>query len=135
MAGATNQTTRIGLDKMKIYIASTMHRQEEMRALIRPILEGRGHIVTSRWIDGEEESTDLGKWREWARMDIQDIRSADMILIFAGKESSAGGYHVELGYSLAAGKEIIVLERRPNIFYASLIFYETLDELIKSEIL
>jgi hypothetical protein len=55
---------------------------------------------------------------EMGRIDVEDVLSADTLIILANQPSSSGGYHVELGLFLGAGKtNAIVVGERRNVFY------------------
>jgi hypothetical protein len=54
----------------------------------------------------------------WGEQDLEDLRQSDTLVVLANAASTSGGYHVELGYFLGAGRENIVsVFGRPNVFY------------------
>jgi hypothetical protein len=112
---------------MKIYLAAQYERIEEMR-VIRDILVEGGHTVTSRWIDqtaGQEEAlgqveltAEPQRGRNYALIDIDDILTADWVVVFtSGNGGGRGGYHTELGYALGVQKKVIVVGPRENVFH------------------
>lgn len=57
--------------------------------------------------------------QKFARDDIEDVLAADVVIAFTEEPrttNSRGGRHVELGIALGAGKRIIVVGPRENIF-------------------
>jgi hypothetical protein len=85
-----------------------------------------GFIVTSRWLrtdffarPGESDWRRFVEFEEcMGRIDVEDVRKSDTLIVLAHEPSASGGYHVELGMFLGAGKtNIIVVGNRPNVFY------------------
>jgi hypothetical protein len=107
-----------------IYIASKFERQAEMKVYAK-MLRANGHVVTSRWLEEEtdEVGTKLGwqhdpaRLQKFAQIDLDDIRSAHLLLIFTHEGLSRGGMHVEFGYGMALGKRLIVVGPRPTLFH------------------
>jgi len=96
---------------MKIYLASRYSRFREMQGY-RDELESAGHVVTSRWINGDHQIDDQGlsvqaKEAERIRFASEAPRSS----------SSRGGRHVEHGMALALGKRVMVVGHRENVFH------------------
>lgn len=118
---------------MKFYLAAAYDRKEEMRGY-RTQLEGYGHEVTSRWIDGHPEinngdiiSVDMLNDYEYlvtnrmvAGHDLEDIRSADAVISFNG-HTNQGGRHVEYGYALGLNKTVYIIGDLENLFH---VFHE-----------
>jgi hypothetical protein len=112
---------------MKIYLAARYSRYPEMQS-VRCDLEARGHIVTSRWINGGHELTDEGLSEQaketdrirFAVEDLDDLYSADCVINFTESPRSAnsrGGRHVEFGIALAIHMPVIVVGPRENVFH------------------
>lgn len=112
---------------MKIYLASRYSRNAQMREA-RSALAFLGHVVTSRWIDGDHQNDDAGLSAEakaeertrFAVEDWQDLMLADCVISFTEEPrgtNSRGGRHVEFGAALAAGKRCIVVGFRENVFH------------------
>jgi hypothetical protein len=77
-------------------------------------LRMKGHIVTSQWVDGGEESRieEESKAVKAAHMDIDDVKSADTIIFFGEPRGSAnrgGGRWFKLGLAYALGKRCICI--------------------------
>lgn len=126
---------------MKIYLAARYSRREEMLANAR-ILNAIGHWVTSRWINGEHEMHDDRPAPELARQfaedDIADLEAADLVVAFteepgAKKGRARGGRHVELGYALGMGKQVVVVGHRENVFchLPQVIHFEDFKRLVE----
>ena len=115
---------------MNIYLASRYPRRPEL-AVYRAELEAAGHTVVSRWIDGDDEPVEHpeGGYTEAAgriaRGDLDDLDRADVLISFTEEpkivpylEAAArGGRHVEFGYAVAQGKQLIVIGPWENVFH------------------
>ena len=127
---------------MKIYLAARYSRRLELCGY-REQLQRAGHIVTSRWLNGAHQITDVGMpigpsgeslvegdsgcdSPEAARLrtsfaveDVVDVFHAGVLIAFTEPPRSGptrGGRHVELGMAIASGKRVIVVGHRENIF-------------------
>lgn len=103
-----------------IYLAARFSRQTEMRA-IRDRLEAAGHTVTSRWITGVHDDTTEGgltgaTLARFAKDDLADIDSAELIVVFSDQPSSKGGMWVELGYAMGRGTPVVIVGPAVNLF-------------------
>jgi hypothetical protein len=101
---------------VKIYLATRYSMREKMKEY-RATLEHRGHKVTSRWIDYEDQNTDqfdltnvradtsshaAPEVRAFvAQMDFEDIMRSEVFMIFTSWPSSRGGMWSEFGVALA----------------------------------
>lgn len=99
---------------MKFYLCSGTSYASDMESF-RLALESRGHTVTSQWHQQpkprlEIDDPDIPRR---ARMDLDDIRRADVLIAFAwpGK-SQRGGRHFEAGY--AWGRKLVWLVGKPE---------------------
>lgn len=120
---------------MKIYLAARYSRIAELNAYKRE-LEAWGHIVTSRWLNGEHqrhgadaakavERHNLDSYPElgalFAQDDIDDLIEADIVIAFSERVGAAntgrGGRHVEIGIALALKKRISLIGHRENVFH------------------
>ena len=103
---------------MKIYLAAAYTRREELCDYRDTLIE-LGHVVTSRWLRGPNvEANEYSRF--YAREDLQDIASAEMVISFTEPPQSLqarGGRHVEFGVALATGKMVAVVGYRENIFH------------------
>lgn len=100
---------------MKVYIAAPYELHGKACATAS-WLESQGIEVTSSWLNpgtfGNDDKT--------ARLDLDDVARADLLLALnpeAWRKSGTGGRHVELGYALALGKQIVLVGVRTNVFH------------------
>ena len=127
---------------MKVYLAARYSRRKELVAY-REQIEALGHIVTSRWLNGNHQISDAGLSEQaqesdrirFAEEDWQDLMSADCCVSFTEEPrgtNSRGGRHVEFGAALAAGKTCAVVGYRENVFHCLswVFFYETWEDYI-----
>ena len=107
---------------MRVYLAARYSRHKEMQGY-RDELAKLGHVVTSRWINGDHqaENDNIEKMAQFAQDDWEDIHAADWVISFTEEprqmSSSRGGRHVEHGIALALGKRVIVVGWRENVFH------------------
>lgn len=92
-----------------------------------------GHTCTSRWRfeQGAGDGSEVihkEHYMEAARVDLEDIDSAEMLVLLNGQVSKTGGKHVETGYAIAKGKKVVVVGPVENVFHWSLERFETWDE-------
>jgi hypothetical protein len=134
---------------MKIYLAARYSRRQEL-CLYRAELQAMDHAVTSRWLNGNHQVPDDGmgelttfsksERERFASEDWEDLMAAETCISFTEKpremNSSRGGRHVEFGAAMAAGKRIIVIGFRENVFHClpQVEFYETWQSFLKSEL-
>lgn len=128
---------------MKIYLAGRYGRREQLKQ-VREVLQKRGHVVTSRWLDTDWETPDgrattsaPPEYREkYCLIDLEDVMAADVVINFTEASDSTagkrGGRHVEFGVAIAAGKRLIVIGHRENIFHwhPSVEFFATFEEML-----
>jgi len=112
---------------MRIYLAARYSRRDEL-CRCRDALAMLGHVVTSRWLNGDHQVDDQGLSREaqaeererFAREDLEDLSGADLCISFTEpprSTSSRGGRHVEFGFALGHGIECWVVGPRENVFH------------------
>ncbi len=116
---------------MKVYLAHNYAAKEILKDHVVPLIEARGHFVTSRWI--KEDMTDplLS-----AVADLEDIDSASAIILYVDNEGNrpGKGKYFELGYAMRAGKRCILLGNDDScVFYSlpNMRKAKTLEEAIK----
>ena len=109
---------------MKVYLAAQYSWKRALQGNAET-LDGIGIDSTSRWLQEKYDpemtiaGTD-GDWAQIARMDLEDIQEADMLIHFTVPETTPtlrGGRHVECGYALALGKQVVIVGPKENIFY------------------
>jgi len=121
-----------------VYLAARYSRRLELCSY-RSDLEDLGHKITSRWLNGSHQIDDKGvpigddgerrfemgdpalsHWREhFATEDVADVLAAEMLIAFTEEPrsgNSRGGRHVELGIAIGAGKNVVVIGPRENVF-------------------
>lgn len=107
---------------MIIYLAARYSRFKEMQK-VRADLEAIGHIVSSRWINGDHNLDEHCTSEEKLRLvheDIEDLCRADCVMSFTEvprATNSRGGRHVEFGIGLVLDKRLIVIGPRENVFH------------------
>lgn len=99
---------------MLVYLAARFPRRADMLARAGE-LHADGHVVTSRWVWGDEGLTDAQR----AQDDIHDLSRAEVVVSFTEPPEvySTGGRHVELGLALALRKRVVVVGHRENVFH------------------
>jgi hypothetical protein len=105
---------------MKVYLAAQFARQQEL-LLYRDQLIKMGIEITSRWLTEEKDPTmsQEDHLRKYAQVDRDDVLAADVLVFFSEAPPSPprGGRHVEFGIALQAGKQIVVIGPKENIFH------------------
>lgn len=102
---------------MKIYTAARYARREEILDYAKK-LSAAGHVVTARWVNGDEEGKSL---EDIAVMDLDDVKAADMVLVFTDPYKSlqtGGGRHTELGLGYALGKHVWIVGEKEQVFHS-----------------
>lgn len=100
---------------MKVYLAGRFVLRGELEAYANRLKED-GHEIVSSWVYGGENGMELP---QIAELDFSDIDRADTLVHFTAPEGSAtpgGGRHVEMGYALGKGKNVIIVGERENVF-------------------
>ena len=112
---------------MKIYIAARFSRQQEC-LVFAELLQGMGHVVTSRWIfpefkhitlpenSAEESARDK---QRFATEDYNDVVRADTVISLTEppRGNGRGGRHVEFGIGLGLQKRLIIVGPQENVFH------------------
>ena len=102
---------------MKVYLASSYSRREELIEY-RGMLNRAGVVVTSTWLDGEENKDEASRI-SYARQDLADVDKADMLILFTESRDTPmlrGGKMVEAGYAIGRNKTVIVVGPAQCIF-------------------
>lgn len=129
---------------VRVYFAARYTRRLEMVAYAAD-LEVTGFVITSRWLLGDHETpanrglgpVDPHDSMPWALEDIEDVKSADIVISFtepARVEPGRGGRHVEYGIALGLGKRCIVVGEYENVFHClpAVEFYATWPEAYRA---
>jgi len=108
-----------------LYLAARYQLKEDI-AEHAAELQSMGYRVTSTWMsephDGNISMKDVDEetLAEYAARDLLEIDEADLFVFFSEDPETPtkrGGRHVEFGYALAKGKEIVAIGPRENIFH------------------
>lgn len=108
----------------KFYLCGRYGRKEELQECAIE-LRNMGHIVVSSWVDFDDNLNECNlsdkEKCEIAMIDIEDLESADILVVFSEEENSTqkgrGGRHVEMGMAIALRKDIDVIGPKENIFH------------------
>jgi hypothetical protein len=124
---------------MIAYLAARYSRRLELCGY-RTQLESYGIEVTSRWLNGAHQLSDVGMpigdhgeqlveahdvagadllRCKFAQDDLDDVTTADTLIAFTEvprASNSRGGRHVEFGIALGQGKAITLIGPRENVF-------------------
>lgn len=115
---------------MKIYLAARFSLRPLMQE-VAAALRGRGHEVTSRWIDTDHrwDGEDRERASLLAQEDAEDIDEADALVLFT-PPGRRGGCNCEFGIAAGLGKWLYVVGPRQNVFHAHAIAFDTWDEMV-----
>lgn len=109
----------------KVYVAAALSEQGNAAKLALS-LQDADFLVTSSWIRHDfSDRVKLGQHdidedlRKWGELDLYDLSRSDTLIVLSDRESTSGGYHVELGYFLASPltKNIVVVGEKRNVFF------------------
>lgn len=114
----------------KYYFAARYSRNAEMRRY-RDELETLvpDAKVTSVWIDqhggtlldsvaAKALNTDPASVVHYAQTDLDNLKESDVVVSFTGQGGEGkGGRHVEFGMALAAGRYLVIIGPRENVFH------------------
>lgn len=112
---------------MRIYLAAAWSRKKEIKLIADQLNEILGVIVTANWLieDSKPKKKNVFKYcQERARIDVQDVRKADMLIRFTDDlrhkvvpaRLATGARMFEMGYAYALGKKIVVVGGHQPIF-------------------
>lgn len=101
-----------------IYLAAPWANRVATRA-IRDELVAMGCEVTSRWLDVPDgpQVPDEARAIQEARMDIDDINAAEMLIVLTDERPIGAGHHVEFGYAMAIGLDLVVVGPIKSVFH------------------
>ena len=137
---------------LHVYLAAPYACRDSLRPLADELVS-IGMAVTSSWLDESHEvsadtcGTAPGIGDEQAkahvRADLADVKRSDVLVVFTpptwtadgpldlvGGRGNSGGRHVETGYALALGKQVLVVGAAENIFHRALPVVPTWHEAV-----
>ena len=132
----------------RIYLCARYGRREELAAVAEK-LRNLGFEVVSRWLevpascdDGGPVSTIEDPLTAMYR-DYEDIEMADTFVAFTEdpavtiRGAQRGGRHHETGYAVKAGKKVVVVGPRENLFHVdpNIRQFDTADKLFQALVL
>ena len=124
-----------------VFLCASFSRKNEMNEL-RKLLKKRNYKVVSRWVTrrGYGDAVELGDWERAMREAVEDkfdVLKAERFVMFTPQHNyvSKGGRDTEVGIALAAGKDIIIVGERRNVYHAlpQVRVYPTLENMLDVE--
>lgn len=126
---------------MRVYIAGNFaarHNPTLQEAVEE--LKFQGHEITSRWLTIYDEDLDvMSDCSKSALMDEEDIKRADILILFAEQfgNTPGRGKYFELGFARALGKIVGVVttpsSRKDMIFYdiPAIVKWATVEDMLQ----
>ena len=111
---------------MKIYTAASFIEQARIRQMKETLIQ-MGHTVVSTWLEEAVRPDGISEGqfeRKMAAKDLQEVASADCMILDVEKPTKTAGKMVEFGFALAKHKLIYVVGEPP----AHAIFLSLADE-------
>jgi hypothetical protein len=91
---------------MTVYVAARYTEKPRARA-VRATLVNQGYDVSSRWLYDDPKATH----RIAAERDLADVARSHVVLLIEPIEAhGGGGRYIEVGYALALGKSVLVID-------------------------
>ena len=91
---------------MTFYLAGPYSAREHLRGCATAIARISGWTCNARWLDGSHDG--MLAYRA-AREDVEDVRSADALVMVANRQSTRGGMWVEMGIAAERGIPIVIV--------------------------
>jgi nucleoside 2-deoxyribosyltransferase len=102
----------------KFYLAAKYDKRRELLP-IATMLVLQGHELTGKWLNGSHDGTDVEAQSKYAALDLQHIDECETFVLFnlpIGCPDASSGRHVEFGYALAMGKQVLIVGDGNSIF-------------------
>lgn len=121
---------------MKIYTAASFVEQQRIRAMKETLIQ-MGHTVVATWLEEAVRPDGISEEqfeRKMAAKDLQEVSSADCMILDVAKPTKTAGKMVEFGFALAKHKLIYVVGEPPaHAIFLSLadMHFKTWDELFE----
>ena len=100
---------------MKIYTAATFSEQKRIRQYKEQLIQ-MGHTITASWLEEQIKPSGMMQEqfdRKMAAKDLQEISSADCIILDLENPSKTSGKMIEFGFALAKHKLSYVVGEIP----------------------
>lgn len=106
---------------MRVYLAAPFETRVQAREVADRITAA-GHTITSRWLtehDTEFEAMGNAARTDEALADLEDIWSARVLVMLNADPFArmSAGKHIEVGYALGIGNDVIVVGPDSHIFW------------------
>jgi len=113
---------------VNIYLAGSYSARKKLADIAMKITQ-RGHDmhVPAIWLTGKHDDAAPV---ECATADLQDIKNADMLVLFTEYPGSRGGMYVELGIALAHRIPVIIVGPYTNVFTRLCRRIDSVDEFL-----
>jgi nucleoside 2-deoxyribosyltransferase len=131
-----NEAARCGVGlTRRIYLAAAYCRRPEILAAAHTLLlvSPGPVLITSRWVLGTDPLLDTPAEEDKpaiAEQNLEDLRDCDLALVFTGEYHSRGGHHLECGYALGMGKQVVIIGPRQSVFHFRLPQFVSLSGLL-----
>lgn len=121
---------------MTFYFASQYSNLNTL-LLIKDRFEKAGHVVTSRWLDGQHTGRSDEDLQRYALEDLTDIDIAACFVLFEipyGDAPPSTGRAVEFGYAYRTHKQIFIVGQRCSMFHflPHITHYEFVNDFIEA---
>jgi nucleoside 2-deoxyribosyltransferase len=119
------------------YLAAKYRWRLVIKQIAAKVMSQSAHTVVGRWLTGAHDGSSVEDQARWAREDFDDIDQADCLVLFnlpVDEPEASAGRHVEHGYAIAKGKQIIIVGKSTSVFQyvPNTINYLSLDEFYKA---
>lgn len=118
---------------MRAYVAGRFTGQARIKVEAQR-LRDLGWKINASWLDSVENDVgySVEDGQRYANRDLDEILSADILVLDTLDESTTGGREVEFGYAYACDKGLVVVGPHRNVFhYLEPVFhFDSWDEFI-----
>jgi nucleoside 2-deoxyribosyltransferase len=101
------------------YLAAKYRWRLVVKQIATKIEAQSPHTVISRWLSGAHDGVSIEDQARWASEDFADIDCADCLVVFqlpVDEPEQSSGRHIEHGYALGKGKQIIIVGKSTSVF-------------------
>lgn len=116
------------MEKLKVYLASRWEDRDEIITYRDFLVKNANIESTGRWLTPSHPrlknkvANDVKTGTLVQARDIEDILSADVVVVFSPKKAhgnGTGGRHVECGIAIGTNKPIFIVGVRENVFHCN----------------